>query len=77
MRDWRAPEPQQLRALLSVMEATIFAQYVIPRAFQSLHPVYPEWYEGMTFNAHLANYLRRHAHPHPAAGTPPRRRVIR
>ncbi len=76
LKVWCAPEPQQLRALLSAMEVSMFAQHVIPLAFQSLHPVYPEWYEGMTFNAHLANYLRRHSHPHPSRGTPPGGRII-
>ncbi len=29
-----------------------------PIAFQSLHATYPEWGDGSTFNAHLANHLR-------------------
>ena len=41
------------------MDEQQFAQYVITLAFQSLHPIYPEWYDGLTFNAHLANYLRQ------------------
>lgn len=41
------------------MDASMFAQHVITLAFKSLHPTYPEWYDGVTFNAHLANYLRR------------------
>jgi hypothetical protein len=41
------------------MDVNMFARHVIPLAFQSLHTIYPEWYEGLTFNAHLANYLRR------------------
>jgi hypothetical protein len=40
------------------MDVNLFAQYVITLAFQSLHTTYPEWYDGGTFNAHLANYLR-------------------
>jgi len=32
---------------------------VITFAYPSLHPTHPEWYDGVTFNAHLANYLRR------------------
>ncbi|GHO82914.1 hypothetical protein [Dictyobacter formicarum] len=56
---WRAPSSEQLRSLLTAMDINQFAQYVIPVAFQSLHTIYPEWYEGVTFNAHLANYLRR------------------
>ncbi len=56
---WCAPSPHQLRALLTSMDVHAFAQYVIHLAFQALHSLYPEWYDGMTFNAHLANYLRR------------------
>lgn len=56
---WNAPDPQHLRALLTAMDEQQFAQYVITLAFQSLHPIYPEWYDGLTFNAHLANYLRQ------------------
>jgi hypothetical protein len=56
---WRAPSPHSLRALLTSMDVHVFAQYVITSAFQALHPIYPEWYEGVTFNAHLANHLRR------------------
>ncbi|HLZ63987.1 MAG TPA: hypothetical protein VKR06_44230 [Ktedonosporobacter sp.] len=56
---WHAPSPPQLRALLTTMDANAFAQHVITSAFNSLHTTYPEWYEGVTFNAHLANYLRR------------------
>jgi predicted phosphoadenosine phosphosulfate sulfurtransferase len=55
---WIAPEPQHLRTLLAAMDEQQFAQYVITIAFQALHPIYPEWYDGLTFNAHLANYLR-------------------
>jgi hypothetical protein len=56
---WNAPDPQRLRALLTAMDEQQFAQFVITIAFQSLHPIYPEWYDGLTFNAHLANYLRQ------------------
>lgn len=56
---WHAPSPHQLRTLLTAMDVQIFAQHVIPLAFQSLHTIYPEWYDGVTFNAHLANYLRQ------------------
>ncbi len=56
---WHAPTPQQLRALLTAMDVSAFAQHVIAFAYHSLHPTHPEWYDGVTFNAHLANYLRR------------------
>jgi hypothetical protein len=56
---WLAPSPQQLRSLLSAMDLSAFAQHVITFAYASLHPTHPEWYDGLTFNAHLANYLRR------------------
>ena len=56
---WNAPDPQHLRTLLTAMDEQQFAQYVITLAFQTLHPIYPEWYDGLTFNAHLANYLRQ------------------
>ena len=56
---WDAPDPQHLRTLLTAMDEQQFAQYVITIAFQTLHPIYPEWYDGLTFNAHLANYLRQ------------------
>lgn len=56
---WIAPDPQLLRTLIASMDEQQFAQYVITIAFQSLHPMYPEWYDGLTFNAHLANYLRQ------------------
>ena len=56
---WYAPTPYHLRTLLSAMDVNIFAQHVIPFAFKALHTTYPEWYDGVTFNAHLANYLRR------------------
>lgn len=56
---WHAPSPQHLRTLLTAMDVHVFAQHVITFAFKSLHPNHPEWYDGVTFNAHLANYLRR------------------
>lgn len=56
---WLAPAPQQLRALLVAMDVSAFAQHVITIAYQSLHTTHPEWYDGVTFNAHLANYLRQ------------------
>lgn len=57
--EWHAPSPHELRRLISTMNVDVFAQHVITFAFKSLHPTHPEWYEGMTFNAHLANYLRQ------------------
>jgi hypothetical protein len=59
LMQWLAPFPQQLRSLLSAMDLSEFAQHVITFAYASLHPTHPEWYDGLTFNAHLANYLRR------------------
>jgi hypothetical protein len=56
---WQAPSTQDLRTLLTAMNEELFAEHVISLAFQSLHPIYPEWHEGLTFNAHLANYLRQ------------------
>jgi len=56
---WHAPSSYHLRTLLSAMDANMFAQHIITIAFEALHPLYPEWYEGVVFNAHLANYLRR------------------
>jgi hypothetical protein len=56
---WNSPDPQHLRTFITAMDEQQFAQYVITLAFQSLHPIYPEWYDGLTFNAHLANYLRQ------------------
>ncbi|GAC1394696.1 MAG: hypothetical protein NVS4B12_26410 [Ktedonobacteraceae bacterium] len=55
---WLAPTPQQLRNLLTNMSMPLFVQHVLPLAFQSMHLLHPEWGEGATFNAHLANYLR-------------------
>ena len=57
-KQWLAPTPHQLRVHLSEMNLKVFIQYVIPIAFESLHTTYPEWGEGSTFNAHLANHLR-------------------
>jgi DNA-directed RNA polymerase specialized sigma54-like protein len=59
LESWNVPAPQLLRTLLTAMDEQQFAQYVIALAFQSLHLIYPEWYDGLTFNAHLANYLRQ------------------
>jgi hypothetical protein len=56
---WYAPSAYHLRTLLSAMDANLFARHIITFAFESLHPLYPEWHEGVIFNAHLANYLRR------------------
>jgi len=56
---WQAPSSKHLRALLSAMDVNLFARHVITLAYQSLHKANPEWYEGLTFNAHLANYLRQ------------------
>ena len=55
---WSPPSPHQLRLLLGAMDVKLFAQHVIPLAFRALHPTYPHWYEGLTFNAHLAHHLR-------------------
>ena len=52
------PTPQQLRTLLTDMSMPLFVQHVLPLAFESLHILHPEWGEGATFNAHLANHLR-------------------
>ena len=64
---WLAPSPYDMRAIITAMDVNVFAQCVITTAFQALHGTYPDWYEGITFNAHLANYLRqmkkeRHVH---------------
>ncbi len=56
---WQPPSPQELRSLLTAMDVHMFARHVISLAYLSLHATHPEWYDGMTFNAHLANYLRR------------------
>ena len=55
---WLAPSPDHLRRLLTEMDVKEFAQHVITLAFQSLHATHPEWGDGSTFNAHLANHLR-------------------
>jgi hypothetical protein len=55
---WLAPAPLQLRELLMEMKLEVFIEHVLPLAFQSLHVMHPEWGEGATFNAHLANHLR-------------------
>lgn len=56
---WQPPSSTELRALLTSMDVNMFAQHVIALAYKSLHATYPEWYDGLTFNAHLANYLRQ------------------
>ena len=55
---WQTPDPQQFRERLADMNVQLFVQHVLPLAFQSLHAEHPEWGEGATFNAHLANHLR-------------------
>lgn len=55
---WLAPAPHQLRERLTDMNVQVFVQHILPLAFQSLHSRHPEWDEGATFNAHLANHLR-------------------
>jgi len=72
---WRAPSAYHLRRLLTEMDVKQFAQHVIAIAYQSLHATHPEWGDGSTFNAHLANHLRwvrmnRHRHAQSAKGTP-------
>lgn len=59
LAQWHAPSPHHLRTLLTTMDGRAFAQHIIPFAYQSLHPTHPEWSTGVTFNAHLANYLRQ------------------
>lgn len=56
---WLAPPLPKLRELLTDMDVKFFVQHILPLAFQSLHVLHPEWDEGATFNAHLANYLRQ------------------
>ena len=63
---WQPPSPADLRALLISMDANLFAEHVIVLAYRSLHSAYPEWYDGLTFNAHLANYLRQIRTPWPS-----------
>lgn len=55
---WLVPSLPELRQLLTDMDVKFFVQHVLPLAFQSLHALHPEWDEGATFNAHLANHLR-------------------
>lgn len=55
---WIAPSSQQLREHLLKIDITSFDRYVITLAFQALHETHPDWYEGVTFNAQLANCLR-------------------
>ena len=55
---WLAPSAHHLRRLLTEMSVQQFVQHVIALAFQSLHATHPEWGDGSTFNAHLANHLR-------------------
>ena len=55
---WLAPTPSRLRVLLAEMDVKLFLQHILPLAFQSFHPMYPEWGEEVAFNAHLANHLR-------------------
>jgi hypothetical protein len=62
---WQPPSSTELRALLTAMDVNLFAQHVITLAYKSLHATYPEWYDGLTFNAHLANYLRQIRTPWP------------
>ena len=57
-KQWLAPTPSQLRVLLTEMDVELFLQHVLLLAFLSLHPMYPQWGEHLTFNAHLANHLR-------------------
>lgn len=62
---WLAPSPSHLRRLLTEMDGKQFMHFVIAPAFQSLHALHPEWGDGPTFNAHLANYLRQRRTPPP------------
>ena len=62
---WQPPSSAELRTLLAAMDVDMFARHVIALAYISLHPTYPEWYDGWTFNAHLANYLRQLRTPWP------------
>ncbi|HEV2581054.1 MAG TPA: hypothetical protein VGT44_09395 [Ktedonobacteraceae bacterium] len=70
---WYSPSPHHLRILITAMDVSGFAQHVITLAYQSLHPTHPEWYDGVTFNAHLANYLRQMRHETPGHYTGPRK----
>ena len=62
---WQPPSSAELRSLLTAMDVDMFARHVIALAYTSLHATYPEWYDGWTFNAHLANYLRQLRTPWP------------
>jgi hypothetical protein len=55
---WIAPSAQQLREHLLKIDINSFDRYIITLAFQALHETHPDWYEGVTFNAQLANCLR-------------------
>jgi len=55
---WFAPAPQYFRTVLTDMPMPLFVQHILPLAFEALHILHPEWGEGATFNAHLANHLR-------------------
>lgn len=59
---WLAPAPSHLRSLLTDMSMPLFVQHVLPLAFEALHSLHPDWGEGATFNAHLANHLRGERH---------------
>lgn len=62
---WITPSPLHLRQLLTEMDVKQFAHHVITLAFHALHAAHPEWGDGSTFNAHLANYLRQISTPPP------------
>lgn len=62
---WLAPSPAHLRRLLTEMDGKQLMHFVIAPAFQSFHALHPEWGDGSTFNAHLANYLRQRRTPPP------------
>ena len=62
---WLAPSAAHLRGVLKEMDGKQLMQHVIALAFQSLHEIHPEWGDGATFNAHLANYLRQVRTPAP------------
>ena len=61
---WLTPAPQLLRERLTNMDVLLFVHLILPFAFQALHLTHPEWGEGATFNAHLANNLRSIATKH-------------
>lgn len=52
------PSAKRLRETLETMDIKSFVETVLPLAFQALHLAHPEWSEGETFHAHLANHLR-------------------